>query len=104
MWKKKKIRFTDKKHSVQGMISSGFGAASLLLLAASIASAYRQSGQAGKWTAIAGFLSMLCACAGFVYGVRGVKEEDSYPLFPYLGCGLSVVLLAVFVSIYILGW
>lgn len=34
MWNKKKIRFTDKKHSRQGIISSGLGGAALLLFAA----------------------------------------------------------------------
>ena len=52
MWNKKKIRFTDKKHSRQGIISSGLGGAALLLFAASVAAAYIRSGQAGRIIAV----------------------------------------------------
>lgn len=51
-----------------------------------------------------GFLAMLCACAGLYYGIMGYREEGTYRLFPRLGCGLNFLLLAGFVSIYILGW
>ena len=40
---KKKIRFTDKKHSRQGIISSGLGGAALMLFAASVDVYKRQS-------------------------------------------------------------
>ena len=60
MWNKKKIRFTDKKHSRQGIISSGLGGAALMLFAASVAAAYIRSGQAGRIIAVTGFLAMLC--------------------------------------------
>ena len=100
MWNKKKIRFTDKKHSRQGIISSGLGGAALLLFAAS----YIRSGQAGRIIAVTGFLAMLCACAGLYYGILGYREEGTYRLFPRLRCGLNFLLLAGFVSIYILGW
>lgn len=54
MWNKKKIRFTDKKHSRQGIISSGLGGAALMLFAASVAAAYIRSGQAGRIIAVTG--------------------------------------------------
>lgn len=104
MWNKKKIRFTDKKHSRLGIISSGLGGAALLLFAVSIAAAYIRSGQAGRIIAVTGFLAMLCACAGLYYGIMGYREEGTYRLFLRLGCGLNFLLLAGFVSIYILGW
>ena len=89
MWNKKKIRFTDKKHSRQGIISSGLGGAALLLFAASVAAAYIRSGQAGRIIAVTGFLAMLCACAGLYYGIMGYREEGTYRLFLRLGCGLE---------------
>lgn len=76
MWNKKKIRFTDKKHSRQGIISSGLGGAALLLFAASVAAAYIRSGQAGRIIAVTGFLAMLCACAGLYYGIMGYRRKE----------------------------
>ena len=78
--------------------------AALLLTAVSIAAAYIRSGQAGRIIAVTGFLAMLCACAGLYYGILGYREDGTYRLFPRLGCGLKFLLLAGFVSIYILGW
>lgn len=103
MWNKKKIRFTDKKHSRQGIISSGLGGAALMLFAASVAAAYIRSGQAGRIIAVTGFLAMLCACAGLYYGIM-VTGGRKPTVISAACCGLNFLLLAGFVSIYILGW
>lgn len=86
------------------MISSALGVLALLLLAGAAAMAYLQSGQAGKGVALLGFLALLLACTGLYYGIRSLKEEDSYPLFPWIGSGLNGILLIAFVLIYVLGW
>ena len=44
MWNKKRIRFAVKKHSRQGIISSGLGGAALLRFGAAVAAAYLRSG------------------------------------------------------------
>ena len=90
--KKRKIKFTDKKHSRNGILSTILGAVSAGLLFCLLAAAYLTSGQAGK------------ACAGAWYGVLGRREEDSYRLFPDLGIGINGLLLVGFVMIYIMGW
>lgn len=102
--KKKRLKFTDRKHSRQGILSSCLGAGAFLVLAGIFAAAYIQRGQAGKIIAVLGFLAFLLACAGLGYGILGMKEEEVYRLFPYLGCGLNGILLAGFVLIYALGW
>ena len=100
----KRYKFTDKKHSGSGIISSSLGACALFLFGGSFASAYLQGGQAGKWIAVMGFISLVFACAGLYHGFLGTQEEDVYPLFPYLGCVLNGMLLLAFVVIYFLGW
>ena len=87
--KKRKIKFTDKKHSRNGILSTILGAV---------------SGQAGKAVAVLGLLAFFAACAGAWYGVLGRREEDSYRLFPDLGIGINGLLLVGFVMIYIMGW
>lgn len=102
--KKRRLKFTDKKHSRQGILSSCFGAGAFLVLAGTFAASYMQSGQAGKSIAVLGLLAFLLACVGSYYGIRGMKEEEVYRLFPCLGCVLNGLLLAGFVLIYVLGW
>ena len=95
--KKRKIKFTDKKHSRNGILSTILGAVSAGLLFCLLAAAYLTSGQAG-------LLAFFVACAGAWYGVLGRREEDSYRLFPDLGIGINGLLLVGFVMIYIMGW
>lgn len=86
------------------MISAGLGAGALLVLAGIFAAAYMQSGQAGRLIAVLGLLAFLLACVGLYYGICGMKEEEVYRLFPYLGCAVNGILLAAFAAIYVLGW
>ena len=96
--KKRKIKFTDKKHSRNGILSTILGAVSAGLLFCLLAAAYLTSGQAGKAGAVLGLLAFFVACAG------ARREEDSYRLFPDLGIGINGLLLVGFVMIYIMGW
>ncbi len=101
---KKRYKFTDKNQSKNGIFSACLGMAALLLTGGVFAAAYLQSGQAGKTVAVLGFLALLLSVAGLYYGSLGLKEEDVYRLFPYLGCTVNVVVLAAYVMIYVLGW
>ena len=102
--KKRKIKFTDKKHSRNGILATFLGAVSAGLLFCLLAAAALTSGQAGKAVAVLGLLAFFVACAGAWYGVLGRREEDSYRLFPDLGIGINGLLLVGFVMIYIMGW
>lgn len=101
---KKRYKFTGKRHSRWGMASSGIGAAALILTAGALAFAYLQSGQAGKYIALLGFLALLLSAAGLYCGIRGSMEEDVYRLFSRLGCAVNGMLLIVFVWVYAVGW
>ncbi|MBS6397365.1 MAG: hypothetical protein KH452_09495 [Clostridiales bacterium] len=102
--RKRKYKFTDRNQSRPGIISSLIGAAACLLTAGVLAAAYVQSGQAGKFIAVLGFIALLLSIAGIYYGVLGMKEEDVYRLFPYLGCGVNGLVLAAYMMVYVLGW
>ena len=80
------------------------GALAAVLIAGMVAVSYVQNGQAGKMIAIPAFLAMMLAAAGLYRGVKSTKEEDTYRLFPWLGCGVNGMVLAACVLIYILGW
>ncbi len=102
--RKRKYKFTDKNQSRQGVISSIIGIICVLAVVGMVAAAYLQSGQTGKWIAITGVVVVLLALTGMYHGILGTKEEDTYRLFPWLGCGMNGIVLTAFVLIYILGW
>lgn len=100
---KRSYKFTDKKHTKQGIISSILGLAALILLAAGIITAYGMEGGAGPSAALMGFLSMAFSIIGFVLGARGFHEEDAYYLFSKIGIGLNGVLFILWVLIFVAG-
>ena len=102
--RRRKYRFTDKNQSRQGIISSAIGVASLVILIGVLAAAYMQYGRAGKLIAVFGVLALILSAVGMYYGVNGTREEDTYHLFPWLGCGMNGLVLAAVVMSYILGW
>ncbi len=101
---KRKYKFTRKRQSQAGIASTAAGVAALLCVASVTAIAYLESGAAGKIIAIPGFLALLLSLLGFVKGIKGIREEDTYRLFPWLGFILNILVLTIFGWIYTMGW
>lgn len=100
---KRSYKFTDKKHTRQGMLSTFLGVAGLALLVAGVITAYRMTENAGPATALMGFLSMAFSLAGFLLGARGFQEEDVYYLFSKIGIGMNGILFVLWVLIFVAG-
>ena len=100
---KRSYKFTDKKHTRQGIVSSLLGMVSLILLTAGLAVAYGMAGGAGPSAALMGFLSMAFSIIGFALGARGFQEEDVYYLFSKIGIGLNGILFILWVLIFVAG-
>lgn len=100
---KRGYKFTDKKHTKQGMVSAGMGAAALVLMAVDLFLAYRGSGQAGSIAGFFGLFSLLLSVVGFVLAVRGLREENAYYLFSRIGSVLNGVLFILWALIFIMG-
>lgn len=96
-------KFTDKKHTKQGMVSTGMGAAALILMVVDLYLAYRGSGQAGSIVGLFGLFSLILSVAGFILAVRGLQEEDVYYLFSRIGSVLNAVLFILWALLFIAG-
>ena len=100
---KRSYKFTDKKHTKQGMASTGFGVAAFLLLGIGFWMAYQNAGAGGSVTGLLGLWSMLFSVVGFILGMKGFQEEDVYYLFSQIGVILNSVLFILWVLIFIVG-
>lgn len=101
---KRKYKFTRKRQSRVGIVSFVVGILALLCVSGMVAIAYLESGAAGKVIAIPAFAALLLAFFGFVKGIQGIREEDTYRMFPWLGFLINGIVLAVFGLIYTMGW
>lgn len=100
---KRSYKFTDKKHTKQGMASTALGVAAFLLLGIGFWMAYQNAGAAGSITGLLGLWSMLFSVVGFILGMKGFQEEDVYYLFSQIGVMLNSVLFILWVLIFIVG-
>lgn len=100
---RRSYKFTDKKHTRQGLVSLALAAASIIFTAVCLMMAYRMSGEAGSMVGLLGILSFLASITGFVLAVRGFQEEDVYYLTSQVGAVLNGVLFIGWVLVCMIG-
>lgn len=101
---KRKYKFTRRKQSRLGILATIAGVLALLCVVSMVVIAYLESGAAGKVIAVPAFLALLLALLGFFKSICGIREEDTYRLFPWMGFILNGMVLIVFGLIYTVGW
>ena len=52
----------------------------------------------------AGVFSMLLALVSFVLATQSRREEESFPLFPYLATAFSFLAAGVWIAVYVAGF
>ena len=93
--------FTNKKHSVRGMISSVLGVIALVGMILAIMLSYKERGAANPRYGLALLWSFVFAIGGMVQGVRSKLERDVFLFFPILGIATNtIVILSTFFILY----
>lgn len=100
---KRSYKFTDKKHTRQGIVSSLLGIIAFVLLVAGLLISYHMFGAGGPYVGLMGFLSLIFSVMGFVLGARGFHEEEVYYFFSKIGVGLNGILFVLWMLIFIEG-
>ena len=91
---KKSFMFTNKEHTIKGIMATILGMISIASLGYIIVNSYRNDGQVPLQYGAVAFLTMLFAFAGIVLGVLSKSERDKFYFFSYLGIVLNVLVLA----------
>lgn len=84
-FKKKSYKFTNKKQSVRGIISTIYLVMALGLVIYAIVLSFNAKGNAGVEIGALGMEALLVSVAGIAMGVYGFKEEDVFLKFPWIG-------------------
>lgn len=84
-FKKKSYKFTNKKQSVRGIISTIYLVMALGLVIYAIVLSFNAKGNAGAEIGALGMEALLVSAAGIAMGVYGFKEEDVFLKFPWIG-------------------
>ena len=91
---KKSFMFTNKEHTLKGIMATILGMISIASLGYIIVNSYRNDGQVPLQYGAVAFLTMLFAFAGIVLGVLSKSERDKFYFVSYLGIVLNVLVLA----------
>ena len=102
--KKRGVKFTDKRKSVQARISIALSCFSAVWLIYGIAYAYQYGDRSGNRLGAFGMLAMILQVVSLVRAYRSTKEEDVFPGTPRLAVGLALLLLLLWLLVYGLGW
>lgn len=93
--KKNSYMFTNKEHTLKGIMSSILGVISLAALAYAVFMSYRRVGNIPRQYGAAAMLVMVYAFVGIGLGVVSKTERDKFYLFTYLGIILNMLALAL---------
>ena len=97
------IKFTSKKQSEKGIMSTVMGSISLISFLAANMISFRMRGDVDMRMGAAGLLSLIFALAGVVLGIMSLRESDVFRLFPRMGFCLSLLGMALWILIIMIG-
>ncbi|EET59890.1 hypothetical protein BRYFOR_08013 [Marvinbryantia formatexigens DSM 14469] len=103
MAKKMMYSFTEKKNSVNGIISTIMGGISLVFLLAMIYASYYMRGDAGIYAGAFGLCGLIFALAGFIVGIRSFSEKNIKYKYPKIGSVLSGTVFVIWLALYLIG-
>lgn len=97
-------KFTEKSHSKQGIRALVMALTSIVIAIAVVVISFQNAGNASVYIGSAGLFSMLLSLVALVIGIRSLREEESYKIFPGLGTFFSAVAFLGWLTVYIVGF
>lgn len=93
MEKAKGYKFTNKKHSEKGIMSTILGIISLVSVGVAVYKTFLAKGEASTNMGVVGLMITIFSVVGVILGYVSKNEHDKFLLFSYLGMILNVIAL-----------
>ena len=93
MEQSRRYKFTNKKHSEKGIMSTILGVISLVSIWMAVYQTFLARGVAETNMGVVGLMITVFSATGLVLGYLAKKEHDKFMFFPYLGMVLNVMAL-----------
>ena len=100
----KNYKFTEKKHSGPGAVALVFSFVPLALFLYAVALSYLKGGHADEKTGCIGIAAVLAALVTLRVCVHEARRENIIKRVPVAGAVLSVLMLAGWTAVYVIGW
>ena len=89
--RRRKIKFSDKHHSREGIISTVIAAVSIALVAASVAISVSHKGEGGWLAGYMPFVALVISTLGIVLAAITFRKEDTIYTFSWIGMIANIV-------------
>ncbi len=102
MFKKTRLRFSDKEYTIGGVLSSALAIIALAVLGYSIYLSFMARGEGMTEVGAYGLLAMVLSFFGVVFGLLSYKEQDKRYGTSFFGTftnGIILILLVLFILI-----
>lgn len=99
----KNYKFTDKRHSIEGIISTSLSCIALILFCLGIIISFHNDGKGGIFIGLLGFFAFVISIAGFITGMHSFKNKEVFYLFSYIGVVINTIIWFVMICILMVG-
>ena len=99
----KKYKFTNKKISKGGIMSSLFAVVAAVLLSIGVYISYKAKGAGGTSVGVLGIVAFFASTVGFIIGVRSFKNEEAFLGIPWFGVVSNAIIWLFMMCIILIG-
>ena len=99
----KGYKFTDKKQSRMGMVSTVLGVAAVFMLGYGVNISFEADGKGGEIVGVLALVSFLFSMLGVILGIRSFKDDDVFYLFSWIGTVVNIVVFIFCLSMFLIG-
>lgn len=100
---KHKYKFTNKKHSIGGVISSLMALSAIVLIVLAVVRSFKARGIGGESVGILALLALAFSVFGFITGLLSYRENDRYYTFSFIGSLFNGVILVLLIMLFLTG-
>ncbi len=104
MTAKGNIKFSNKSHAVNGIISTIVGVISVGIMIVLIIISYMNRGNAGVYVGAIGLSALVMSVVGLILGIKSFSERECYYLFSKIGSIINAIIILIWISIYVIGF
>lgn len=99
-----KAKFTDKHHSVGGILSTFLGILAMSFLIVCVRISFDFAGNGGIMLGTVGIAVFLISLSGCIIGLISFREEDKYYTYSKIGSMLCGILTVLMLGIFLIGF
>lgn len=98
-----KYKFSNKKHSVGGVISTFMALIAIVLFGCAVVFSFRARGEGGMEVGSFALSALAVAFFGCIMGILSYRESDRYYTFSFIGALINGIMAIILIMLFVAG-